>query len=62
MLIYEITEWTVKLNSSSLFTAVDSTSSGECEQAAEVVLKYLYLLPDGVSGRYGKILSMWNVS
>ena len=48
----------VKFNSSGLFTSVVSISSSGHAQAADIVLKYLYLLPDGVSGRYGKILSM----
>ena len=48
----------VKFNSYSLFTAVVHISSGGLTLAADVILKNLYLLPNGVSGRYGKILSM----
>ena len=40
-----------------MLTAVGGISSGGCEQAADIALKYLYLLLGGVSGRYGKILS-----
>ena len=56
-----IDEFPVKFNSFGLFTSVVGISSGgraQAAQAADIVLKYLYLLPDGVSGRYGKILSM----
>ena len=56
-----IDEFPVKFNSSSLFTAEASISSGghaQATQAADVISKYLYLLSVEVSGRYGKILSM----
>ena len=60
-----IDESPVQVNSSGMFTAVVSISSGGQErdaEAADVILKYLYLLPDVVSERYSKILSKWNVS
>ena len=53
-----IDEFSVKFNSSCLFTAVGGISSSGCAQAADIIFKYLYLLPNEVSGRYGKILSM----
>ena len=56
-----IDEFPVKLNSSGLCTSVVRISSGghaQAAQAADIVFKYLYLLPDGVSGRCGKTLSM----
>ena len=39
-----------------MFNAVASISNGGRGQAANITLKYQYLLPDGVFGRYGKIL------
>ena len=53
-----IDEFSVKFNSSCLFTAVGCISRSGCVQAADIIFKYLYLLPNEVSGRYGKILSM----
>ena len=50
-----IDEFLVKFNSPGMFTSVVSISSSgrtQAAQAADEVLKYLYVLPDGVSGRY----------